>query len=171
LLYLPVKRNNNAIQQHLGPRESRQPVKALSLTQPWASLVAIGAKRIETRSWRTSYRGPLAIHASKSGLAWSNISANYLAALKDGGITTIEELPFGKIVAICRLLDCIPTEEAILSISRREETFGDYSPGRWAWLLSDIEPLLEHVPAKGALGLWEWNPGPHRENILGARGL
>lgn len=40
-------------------------MKALSLTQPWASLVAVGAKRIETRSWRTSYRGPLAIHAAK----------------------------------------------------------------------------------------------------------
>src|SRR5690348_17556570 len=40
-------------------------MKALTLTQPWASLVAIGAKRIETRSWSTSYRGPLAIHAAK----------------------------------------------------------------------------------------------------------
>lgn len=40
-------------------------MKALSLTQPWASLVAIGAKRIETRSWSTSYRGLVAIHASK----------------------------------------------------------------------------------------------------------
>lgn len=40
-------------------------MKALSLTQPWATLVAIGAKRLETRSWSTTYRGPLAIHAAK----------------------------------------------------------------------------------------------------------
>lgn len=39
--------------------------KILTLSQPYASLVALGAKRIETRSWRTSYRGPLAIHAAK----------------------------------------------------------------------------------------------------------
>ena len=41
-------------------------MKAITLTQPWATLVAIGAKRIETRSWRTFYRGPLAIHAGKT---------------------------------------------------------------------------------------------------------
>ena len=40
-------------------------MKALTLTQPWASLVACGAKTIETRSWRTPYRGPVAIHAAK----------------------------------------------------------------------------------------------------------
>ena len=39
-------------------------MKVLTLTQPWATLVAIGAKRIETRSWATKYRGPLLIHAA-----------------------------------------------------------------------------------------------------------
>lgn len=38
---------------------------ALTLRQPWASLVAIGVKQVETRSWTTAYRGPLAIHSSK----------------------------------------------------------------------------------------------------------
>src|SRR5574343_1234835 len=40
-------------------------MKAITLHQPWATLVAIGAKRIETRSWSTNYRGPIAIHAAK----------------------------------------------------------------------------------------------------------
>lgn len=40
-------------------------MKGLTLTQPWATLVAIGAKRVETRSWSTNYRGPIAIHAAK----------------------------------------------------------------------------------------------------------
>jgi len=40
-------------------------MKALSLWQPWASAIALGSKRIETRGWATSYRGPLAIHAAK----------------------------------------------------------------------------------------------------------
>ena len=46
-------------------------MKVLTLTQPWATLVAIGAKRIETRSWSTKYRGPLAIHAAKGFPAWA----------------------------------------------------------------------------------------------------
>lgn len=45
-------------------------MKTISLWQPWASLVAIKAKRIETRSWYTSYRGPLAIHAAKVFPKW-----------------------------------------------------------------------------------------------------
>ncbi len=40
-------------------------MKTLSLLQPWATLVVMGVKQIETRSWRTDYRGPLLIHASK----------------------------------------------------------------------------------------------------------
>src|SRR6202030_2406661 len=47
------------------------PMKALTLTQPWATLVAIGAKRIETRSWPTLYRGPLAIYAAKRFPKWA----------------------------------------------------------------------------------------------------
>jgi hypothetical protein len=39
-------------------------MKALSLHQPWASLIGLGVKTIETRSWSTKYRGPLAVHAS-----------------------------------------------------------------------------------------------------------
>ncbi len=40
-------------------------MKCISLHQPWASLVVLGAKKFETRSWPTSYRGPLLIHAAK----------------------------------------------------------------------------------------------------------
>jgi hypothetical protein len=41
-------------------------IRVLSLLQPWASLLVFGEKMIETRSWKTSYRGPVAIHASLS---------------------------------------------------------------------------------------------------------
>jgi hypothetical protein len=39
-----------------------------------------------------------------------------------------------------------------------EVEFGDYSPGRWAWILDDIQPLREPVRARGAPGLWDWYP-------------
>ena len=41
-------------------------MKAISIHQPWASLIAFGEKRFETRSWKTDYRGPLLIHASRT---------------------------------------------------------------------------------------------------------
>lgn len=164
-------------------------MKALSLTQPWATLVAIGAKRIETRSWATTYRGPLAIHAAK-GLASVGGKSGYVefctaneyvyAALEHAGLVpftwnqdALFALPFGAIVATCRLVDCVPTTHimkafgaygptdasggrTLWQLTDQELTFGDYTSGRWAWLLADIKALPEPVPCKGALGLWEW---------------
>ncbi len=89
-------------------------MKALSLTQPWASLVAIGAKNIETRSWSTGYRGWLAIHASKAfpggarALCFEEpfYSALHKAGLADitvPGLLGVERLPQGAIVAVVNL--------------------------------------------------------------------
>lgn len=66
-------------------------MKAISLWQPWATLIATGAKQIETRSWATSYRGPIAIHAAKRKVRKELIELaeweEYRAAL---GVTTME---------------------------------------------------------------------------------
>jgi hypothetical protein len=84
-------------------------MKALTLTQPWASLVAIGAKRIETRSWSTKYRGPIAIHAAKDMPRSARLFAYRDPAgqvLNEGGILLggdCKELPRGAIVAVARL--------------------------------------------------------------------
>lgn len=144
-------------------------MKALTLTQPWASLVAIGAKRIETRSWRTPYRGSLAIHAAKVfPREAKQICEERLFAQELGP----NPLPLGVVIATCRLISCIPTRELQTNrvievdylagcgdfyMSDSERLFGNYAPGRWAWLLADVEPLARPIPAKGALGLWEWS--------------
>lgn len=168
-------------------------MKALTLTQFWASAVALGLKRIETRSWRTSYRGPLAIHAA-AGLGpvggmkglhkqiatepfWSAFREAFAADL--GGeryypadaTTVVDQLPLGAIVATCRLIDCVPTrtlfpgwkrwqypgtEHSIRwEMTEQERAFGDYSDGRYAWLLADIQALSDPIPCKGSLGLWK----------------
>lgn len=154
-------------------------MKALTLTQPWASLVAIGAKRIETRSFRTSYRGTLAIHAAKGFPRWAKQTCEERLFAQELGP---DPLPLGVVLAECRLISCIPTRElqenrvievdylagcADFYMSDSERLFGDYTPGRWAWLLADVKPLAIPIPAKGALGLWEWSgtaneqpPGP-----------
>jgi len=147
-------------------------VKAISLTQPWASLVTIGAKRIETRSWWTSYRGPLAIHAAMrypadaQDFTYSEIARKCLSPhfLMHSDIPLHKKLPRGFVIATCQLKACVRTEELILNavygadMTEQEKAFGDYSPGRWGWLLADVVRLPEPVRAKGALSLWEWNP-------------
>jgi activating signal cointegrator 1 len=161
-------------------------MKALTLTQPWATLVAIGAKKIETRDWRTNYRGPLAIHAAKTMNANAKLMASgddqIWKALMAAGYTTrirIKDhaawenrmwLPSGAIVATCKLINVIripdvkrvffPTKgKFFLPPDEPELSFGDYTPGRFAWILEDIKSLENPIPAKGMLGLWEWSGG------------
>lgn len=157
-------------------------MKALTLTQPWATLVAIGAKRIETRSWSTTYRGPLAIHAGKgpSTIGWPQLQ--HMCRREEPFKSTLgpvlngrhpaEVLPLGAIIAIAELVSVTPSTQARIGVwwdsprGRRydyhatgnELAFGDYSAGRYAWLLADVRVLPEPIPARGALGLWEWTP-------------
>ena len=149
-------------------------MKALSLTQPWASLVAVGAKRVETRNWTTSYRGPIAIHASKyfpkdaKDLIWQE---PFLGCLRQAGLVTFNifigvagageaRLPVGGVVATAALSDVWRINRVgdadRWALSTQEIAFGDYGVGRYAWFLRDIKLLPEPIAAKGSLGLWEW---------------
>ena len=76
-------------------------------------------------------------------------------------------LPRGAIVAVAELVSVIPTEilnrqgswiidTDTWSMTDQERAFGDYTPGRYAWLLADVQPLATPIPTKGALGLWNW---------------
>lgn len=158
-------------------------MKALTLTQPWASLVAIGAKRIETRSWRTPYRGPLAIHAAKGFPKWAKDTCGEPAFAVE---LARDILPVGVVIATCRLISCLPTRELQddqvipvdvtagcddFLLDEHERAFGDYSLGRWAWLLADVKPLPVPIPAKGALHLWEWNEQQNGGNTIKCRCL
>jgi len=125
-------------------------VRGLTLTQPWASLVASGHKRIETRSWRASYRGVLLIHAANGFPPEARAFASEERALGRVPAT----IPTGAVVAVARLADVRPTEEIAPTISGLERRLGDYSPGRWAWLLDDVRALDTPVWCRGALGLW-----------------
>lgn len=147
-------------------------MKALSLTQPWATLVAIGAKRIETRSWSTPWRGLIAIHAAKGlssvgghdGLIDLCLNEPFRSALVRGGaglITPGGDLPLGAIVAVAKLADVRSTGPVdgrpvswICDLSEQELAFGDYFPRRFGWFLEDIQALPEPIPCRGALGLW-----------------
>lgn len=139
-------------------------MKVLSLTQPWATLVVLGAKKFETRSWATQYRGPLLIHAAKR---FTKADAKlcrewpFDVYIKfDGASNQDAILPRGAIIGRVNLVACLPTNHVRPQIDKRELAFGDYSPGRYAWRLENFYKFEEPIAAKGALGLWEfpWQP-------------
>lgn len=157
-------------------------MKALTLTQPWATLVAIGAKRIETRSWSTSHRGPLAIHAGAglgpvggaAGLMAKCRQEPFRATLLAAGVLGTPQLPRGAIVAIATLVDVVPIAHClgerpvgrhddegypwVWELDERERAFVLYCTGRYGWLLADVRRLPEPIPARGGSHLWEWEP-------------
>lgn len=138
-------------------------MKALTLTQPWATLVAIGAKQVETRSWRTTYRGPIAIHSAKGFPRWARdlCSQEPFAGVLERAPLMGLPMPghsLGVVLCIVNLWACKPTEDVVHVLGRHERAFGDYSAGRYAWGLRVMRVLPQPVPAKGALGLWEWTP-------------
>lgn len=119
-------------------------MKAISLWQPWASAIMLGMKRVETRGYSTHYRGPLAIHAAK------RFGPEQEKVLRASGIWE-SNLHLGAVVAKCVLLDCQPVER--ITVAPIERWWGNYEPGRFAWLLVDIVPV-QPVPFKGKQGFF-----------------
>ncbi len=133
-------------------------MKALSIMQPWAHLIAAGAKKVETRSWYTAYRGPLAIHASSR-----RVSEKLLADLMSDqcfslALSPMPTFPCGYVIAVAELVGCREIDAQIVrELGRRELAFGDYTLGRYAWFLDNVRRIGQ-VPSKGRLGLWNWEP-------------
>ena len=167
----------NKVAQH-------ETIPALTILQPWASAMLPGPngepppKQIETRSWQTSYRGPMAIHAGAStrhclpcsncGMErWIDYKAGLRAAEAAGFEHRWEErIAFGAIIAVAELVDCgvisagtgvvpalVGCQLCIYGVSPRERALGDYTPGRYGWVLRDVTPITP-IPWRGKQGLW-----------------
>lgn len=130
-------------------------MKALSLWQPWASAIALGLKRYETRSWKcpTYLIGKkLAIHAAKK-VDWYAFE-DYQ---QDLGCATRADLPQGEIVCIVTLGACLQMDWPLVHAQTpQERDWGDWTAGRWAWQCDDVQRLAVPIPAKGLQGIWEW---------------
>jgi hypothetical protein len=142
-------------------------MKALTLWQPWASFIAVGAKRIETRSWPTAWRGPLAIHAARRAPDAELPTRLERIAVEKLGLGWRDRIPLGSIVAVCRVARVETTDAARLDYrtSSLELALGNYAPGRFAWVLEDVRALPEPVPAIGAQGLFLCKAPPGFEGL------
>lgn len=130
-------------------------MKVLSLLEPWASLIKEKVKYVETRSWKTSYRGELYIHASLRKVTIKDEKTNDLVSLLNNN-----EFKYGHIIAKCKLIDCIYMDDEYvknMNKNKIEYMCGEYSIGRYAWILGDIEILETPIPAKGKLSIWNFN--------------
>lgn len=124
-------------------------MKVLSIREPYASLILSGVKKIETRSWKTNYRGELYIHAS---LGKSSPSPEVMKL--------VSHTNPGYILCKAMLVDCIyMTKEYVEQMKKDNPTeylCGDYQEGRYAWVLDDVE-LVEPILVKGHLGIWNYD--------------
>lgn len=143
--------------------------RAITVRQPWATLLACGVKGFETRSWPTRWRGPLAIHASArldpNDRVWCLEDPGIGALIARCGYRDVTELPLGAVLSVGRLVDCLPTED-VLVLTWTERALGDWRRGRWAWRFAQVERLPAPVPTRGSLGLWpvelDFDPEPAR---------
>lgn len=130
-------------------------MRVLSIKEPYATLIKNGEKLVETRSWNTSYRGELYIHASSSKVVKAICDNKELM-----GLVNEDSLNYGYIICRCNLVDCIyMTEEYVNHMKNQnylEYICGIYQVGRYAWILENVEILDNPIKAKGHLGIWNY---------------
>jgi hypothetical protein len=157
----------------------------MTIYQPYASLISIGVKKFETRSWATKYRGKIAIHAAKKPYSHYDYSCTFYNAVNRAGIA---EMPYGAVIATAELVDCWrimdchngtallykPTppgekfdEQHRPLIDGNEYLFGNYRDGYYAWQLENVKILEKPIPARGQQGLWNWNACDYCKNLDG----
>lgn len=132
-------------------------MKALTVQQPWAWAIAAGHKDIENRTWATSYRGPLAIHAGKTWASSGDVQI-CRSVLEDLGVVKADEqvgdrhlLATGAIVAVVDLAGVCEDPRCRCSV---------WAGIGWKhWQLKNPRPLTEPVPASGRQGLWDIDLG------------
>lgn len=142
-------------------------MKAITIIQPWATLLASGHKKNETRSWKTNYRGEILIHAGKNPKDYTYgafyIDSPLYPYFSEAGIVgpgEFNDLPRGMIIGKATLADCIYIDkeyrDELRKMSPMEYAFGDYRIGRYAWVMSNPVLFKKPIPASGKQGLWNW---------------
>ncbi len=130
-------------------------MKVLTIREPFATLIKNKVKYIETRSWKTNYRGELYIQA---GVAKIRKDVKERKGLSE--LYSEDELNFGNIICKCNLVDCVYMTKEFIEEEKKKNInnfiSGHYEIGRYAWVLDNIEPI-KPIKVKGQLGIWNYN--------------
>jgi hypothetical protein len=124
-------------------------MKALSIKQPWAQLVIMGAKDVENRNRSTNFRGRFAVHVSLKRVDYEDVDIDAIPrGLREPVKWAWEyNASAGRVIGTVELVDCIRDSNSIWAIDNY-----------WHWVLRDPRLYSRSKPAKGKLGLWEWAP-------------
>lgn len=160
-------------------------MKALSIKQPWASLIAHGIKDIENRTWKVNFRGKIFIHASakEAGSVLDLLNVDQSKKWNDylNTLNTIPDKPVSAIIGEVEIIDCVIGHESIWAEHQiKKPNINDYIssglPHQWDKyngamdLWYDSKPIYNLVLAnavlykepilniKGALSFWEPKP-------------
>ena len=142
-------------------------MKAITIWQPWAELIILGFKKIETRSWETNYRGRIAIHAGKFHRMPHEVYTDIAEAI---GITSEEYwdswlgqaergigVQFGAIIGSAKLVDVCHFWRLNGHLTAREQALGNFGPDRYGWIMENPIRCDPPIAMKGRQGLWETN--------------
>lgn len=152
-------------------------MRAITLHQPYATLIAVGAKKIETRDYAAPqymvrFGDTIAIHAAKQKVKASGLTTiEYQLITKILGPTWAASMPYGAVVATAKITDVKrvnqPADAPLKYLPRKpnqgaanpnpEFHFGGFAVGRWMWILEDVEPVDPPISARGYQGWWEWD--------------
>ena len=120
---------------------TRDRLRAITVKQPWAELIASGEKRYENRTWPTRHEGPLAIHAARN-------ADEELA--RDAGID-LDRVTRGAIIAVAKSVRCVTLRELQDELGT---TLIEHATGPYCWILSDVVRLPEPIFMQGKQALW-----------------
>lgn len=125
-------------------------MKAITIKQPWASLIAHGIKDIENRNWRTNFRGRVLIHSSAKGdiANFGCLQPNQRLKVLNTPMSRIgfNDLPFGFIIGSVEIVDCVQNYASVWA-----------DKGVYNWVLSNAVLFSEPIPAKGKLSFWDFD--------------
>jgi hypothetical protein len=153
-------------------------MRAISLWQPFATLIASGAKKFETRSWapRGLHTGePVLIHAAKR---WTEderellddpVFRRELTLAQRRGLWSFDHPPLGCLVAVATFNSAWRAEDLVAKIGAHERYFGAYAPGYWGWRFVEVKPI-KPIPWRGAQGLFGVSIDEARLEYVEARG-
>ena len=126
--------------------------KAISIKQPWASLICMGIKDVENRTWQTHYRGRIFIHASKSADSRFKGSSAHRIFTEDqnkaipftiSGHLYIANLVPSAIIGEAIITDCVQDSKSIWA-----------EPGAWHWVMKKAVLYDRPIKCNGALSFW-----------------